>query len=167
MSPDGRSVYVANSDGNSVSQYNVGAGGRLSPKTPATVAAGDAPVAVAVTPGGRSVYVANTGLNSATYRGTISQYSVGSGGKLFPKTPSQVTAGLLTIGVTISPNGRSVYATNNNSGTVSQYDIGGGGRLSPKTPPTVATDGGPARSRSPRPLRAGRAGSRTPHPAAR
>ena len=143
VSPDGRSVYVANTDGNSVSQYNVGAGGRLSPKTPATVAAGDAPVAVAVTPGSRSVYVANSAF-STTFQGTISQYNVGSGGRLSPKTPSEVPAGDLTVGVTVSPNGRSVYVTNNNSATVSQYDIGGGGRLSPKSPPTVATDGGPA-----------------------
>jgi hypothetical protein len=107
------------------------------------VAAGDAPVALAVTPGSRSVYVANSGFSTG-FQGTISQYNVGSDGRLFPKTPSQVTAGELSVGVTVSPNGRSVYVTNNNSATVSQYDIGGGGRLSPKSPPTVATDGGPS-----------------------
>ena len=43
VSPDGRSVYVANAIGDTVSQYDVGAGGALQPKTPATVAAGAGP----------------------------------------------------------------------------------------------------------------------------
>ena len=43
VSPDGESVYVANGASNSVSQYDVGAGGALSPKSPATVAAGACP----------------------------------------------------------------------------------------------------------------------------
>ena len=59
MSPDGGSVYVTNFDGDSVSQYDVGAGGALSPKSPATVAAGIVPLGVAVSPDGGSVYVAN------------------------------------------------------------------------------------------------------------
>ena len=43
MSPDGGSVYVTNIGDDSVSQYDIGAGGALSPKNPATVAAGDSP----------------------------------------------------------------------------------------------------------------------------
>ena len=51
VSPDGRSVYVANLFGNTVSQYDVDASsGRLSPKTPATVATGVRPRSIAVTP---------------------------------------------------------------------------------------------------------------------
>ena len=50
MSPDGGSAYVANAGSASVSQYDVGAGGALSPKSPATVATGDSPFGVAVTP---------------------------------------------------------------------------------------------------------------------
>ena len=42
-----------------VSQYDVGTGGPLTPKTPATVAAGTNPIGVAVSPDGLSVYVAN------------------------------------------------------------------------------------------------------------
>ena len=43
VSPDGESVYVANVSSDNVSQYDVGAGGALSPKNPATVAAGTCP----------------------------------------------------------------------------------------------------------------------------
>ena len=42
VSPDGGSVYVTNVESDNVSQYDVGAGGALTPKSPATVAAGDA-----------------------------------------------------------------------------------------------------------------------------
>ena len=58
MSPDGGSVYVANGSG-SVSQYDVGAGGALSPKSPATVATAGFANGVAVSPDGGSVYVTN------------------------------------------------------------------------------------------------------------
>jgi YVTN family beta-propeller protein len=50
VSPDGRSVYVGNTGSNSISQYDVGAGGALTPKSPATVAAGTNPFGVAVSP---------------------------------------------------------------------------------------------------------------------
>ena len=49
VSPDNRSVYVANRDG-SVSQYDIGAGGALAPKNPATVPAGSLPVGLAISP---------------------------------------------------------------------------------------------------------------------
>ena len=51
VSADGRSVYVTDANDDALSQYDVGArGGALTPKTPATVPAGDLPVGVAVNP---------------------------------------------------------------------------------------------------------------------
>jgi len=56
VTPDGGSVYVANTGdffdpaNDNVSQYDVGAGGALSPKSPPTVATGDRPFGVAVSP---------------------------------------------------------------------------------------------------------------------
>jgi DNA-binding beta-propeller fold protein YncE len=53
VSPDGGSVYVANAEsfGNdTVSQYDVGADGALSPKNPPTVATGNSAGGVAVSP---------------------------------------------------------------------------------------------------------------------
>ena len=60
VSPDGKSVYVTNRAvfGGSVSQFDVVAGGALTPKTPPTVAAG-IPCGVAVGPDSKSVYVTN------------------------------------------------------------------------------------------------------------
>ena len=53
VSPDGRSVYVANETSDNVSQYSAGPGGALQPKNPATVAAGNAAFGIAVGPAAR------------------------------------------------------------------------------------------------------------------
>src|SRR5690348_17039687 len=56
-----RNVYVTNAGDGTVSQYAIGAGGALSPLSPATVGSGSGPIGIAVTPNGRSVYVVNLG----------------------------------------------------------------------------------------------------------
>ena len=53
IEPDGTSVYVANAGSSSISQYTAGTDGRLSPKSPATVAAGNNPIEIAVSPAPR------------------------------------------------------------------------------------------------------------------
>jgi DNA-binding beta-propeller fold protein YncE len=137
VTPDGKSVYVAGylsapyalSHPGYVLQYDVGAGGTLSPKSPATVRAGGETAGVAVSPDGASVYVANNG-------GMVSQYDVGAGGTLSPKSPATVFEDVGALGgVAVSPDGASVYITSSYS--VLQYDAGAGGALSPKSPPTV------------------------------
>jgi DNA-binding beta-propeller fold protein YncE len=97
VSPDGSSVYVAGAATNSVFQYDVRPSGALSPKSPATVAAGANPFGVAVSPDGGSVYVTNPNSDD------VSQYSVGAGGSLSPKSPATVAAGDLPVGVAVSP----------------------------------------------------------------
>jgi len=137
VSPDGQSVYVTNILNGSVSQYDVGAGGQLSPKSPATVAAGVIPRVVAVSPDGQSVYVTN-GVSD-----TVSQYDVDAGGRLSPKSPATV-ANRTPTGVAVSPDGKSVYVGTeslnaNLPDAVSQYDVGAGGKLSPKSPAELET----------------------------
>ena len=140
VSPDGKSVYVANQFDDSVSQYNVGADGTLSPKVPAKVTADKQPVSVAVSPDGKSVYTANfAGIPRVP--GTVSQYDVGAGGALTLKMPATVAAGVGTTDVAVSPDGKSVYVTNE-SDALFQYDVGPTGALTPKTPPTVSGAGG-------------------------
>ena len=87
VSPDGGSVYVANfvcgafgQPYSCISQYDVRAGGALSPKTPATQPnISSTAESVAVSPDGRSVYVA---------AGGVYQFDVGPGGLLSPKHPA-------------------------------------------------------------------------------
>jgi DNA-binding beta-propeller fold protein YncE len=129
-------VYVTNVDSGNVSQYNVGLGGLLAPKSPATVLAGVFPQGVVVSPDGTSVYVAG---GPPSGNGTVSQYTVGAGGALTPKSPAPVGAGVGAFEVAVSPDGNSLYVTNSNGRTVSQYDVGAGGVLAPKSPPRAQT----------------------------
>jgi DNA-binding beta-propeller fold protein YncE len=145
VSPNGQSVYVAHCGTVGVSQYDVGPGGELTPKSPATVAADDCPRQLAVSPDSQSVYVTNFNDGSADVGENVSQYDVGPGGELTPKSPPSVAAGNGPFGVAVSPDGRSVYIANSGNDpsdyphAVSQYDVGPGGELQPKSPPTVAT----------------------------
>lgn len=131
------SVYVINYGANTVSQYDVGPRGRLSPKTPRTVGAGNRPTGIAVSPNGKNVYVTNVIGNN------VSQYTVGPGGKLFPKIPARVPTGLRPQDIAVSPDGHSVYVVNERSDNVSQYTVGRRGKLSPKTPATIRAGYGP------------------------
>jgi DNA-binding beta-propeller fold protein YncE len=97
VSADGKSAYVTNINGGTVSQYTVAANGALSPKTPATVATGSSPFAVAVSADGKSAYVANDGGN------TVSQFTVAANGTLSPKTPATVATGVGPGGVAVTP----------------------------------------------------------------
>ena len=78
MSPDGGSVYVTNFAGG-VSQYDVGAGGALSPKSPATVAAGGFPRGGGEPGRGERLRRQRT---PRLQRLHVSQYDVGAGGAL-------------------------------------------------------------------------------------
>jgi len=142
VSPDSHSVYVPDMfDGYAnfvVQQYDVGPGGALSPKSPATVATGEGANSVAVSPDGESVYVASNA-SSTGESGYVSQYDVGPGGALSPKGPAKVAAGSRAKSVTVSPDGQSVYVIDKYEGTISQYDVGAGGALSPGTKTSVVT----------------------------
>ena len=128
-------VYVTNHLGGTVSQYGVGAGGRLVPLDPPTVTIAGSPAGLAVSPDGASVYVVN-GVG-------VSQFDIAADGALIPKSPASVSAGNVPGRVAVSPDGRSVYVTNNEGFDVSQYDVGADGALSPKNPAIVADGEGP------------------------
>ena len=138
VSADGKSVYVSNyADEGTVSQYDVGADGRLSPKSPPTVPAGINPFGLAVNPDGKSVYVVN---NYGS--GSVTQFDVERGGRLSPKNPPSVAAGPSPEWLAVTPDGESVYVTNLGDG-VSQYSVGSNGALTPKAPATVDVGAAP------------------------
>jgi DNA-binding beta-propeller fold protein YncE len=157
VSPDGKSVYATNDPSpppgcprgqecpSTVSQYDVGPDGVLTPKTPSTVQAGIQPAAVAVSPDGKSVYVANSETPNGA-NGSISEYNVGAGGTLTARIPAAAATGVFPEAVVISPDGSSVYvlnefesASNLSNGAVFQYDRALDGAITPKTPAFVAT----------------------------
>ncbi len=117
-----RYAYVANANSNTVSQYTVGAGGTISAMTTATIPAGTTPYSVTVDPTGKYVYVVNYG--SSSVPGSISQYTIGTGGgALAAMTPATITAGTHPNSIAVDPSGKYVYVANNGGGNVSQYVI--------------------------------------------
>jgi 6-phosphogluconolactonase len=127
------SLYVANNSGNSVSQFDMGAGGALVPKTPTAAAAGNSPYRIALTPDGRSAYVV------AGDDSEIRQFDVDAAGRLTPKTPATVPAAGATA-IAVSPDGSSAYVPGTN--VVFQFDVGPDGRLTPKSPASLPTGAG-------------------------
>jgi DNA-binding beta-propeller fold protein YncE len=142
VSPDGRSVYVANfahsAGGPGVWQYDVGPGGVLTSKSPASVnTVGGSTDAVAVTPDGRSLYAADNAGDD------VSQFDIGANGTLTPKSPASVSTGTGSAPrrVAITPDGGSVYVADCGSHKISQFSVGAGGALTPKVPATLTIGG--------------------------
>jgi DNA-binding beta-propeller fold protein YncE len=140
-------VYVTNADSGNVSQYDA-ASGALSPLSPATVSTVTAsPGGVTVTPDGQTAYVSTTEFfGTPETEAAILQYSVGTDGTLKLQASAPMPPNANPGSMEVSPDGRSLYATNPGGlGSVIQYSIGAGGTLTLKSPPTVAASPGPAR----------------------
>jgi 6-phosphogluconolactonase len=90
-------VYVANTQGNSVSAYNIASSGALTPVPGSPFAAGVGFLSVAVDPTGKFVY----GVGSD--EDDVSAYSIGSNGGLTLVPGSPFPAGLVPESVAITP----------------------------------------------------------------
>jgi 6-phosphogluconolactonase (cycloisomerase 2 family) len=99
----GQFVYVTNKGSNSVSQFNIGTMGRLTPNSPTTAIAQKSPYSLAISHGtipiaavAKYAYVTNRGTSR-----TISQYTIGANGALTSMNPATVAAGEFPTGVAI------------------------------------------------------------------
>ncbi len=133
VDPTSAYVYLSNINGNSVSEFAIGTDGALTSLNPASVAAGTESVFLAFDPTGRYAYEANYTLDVSPGPGTVSQYTVGSGGQLTPMATPAVTAGNGPAWIAFDPFGKYAYVTNigdgTQPGTVSEYAIGTDGAL--------------------------------------
>jgi 6-phosphogluconolactonase (cycloisomerase 2 family) len=130
VDPQGTSAY-ATSSASKVYQYTINpVTGKLTPKSPATVATrSGGTAAIAFTPNGRSAYVVGT---------SISQYSIDPAtGDLTPKTPPTVATPPNPEPIAVSPDGKYAYVAN----------CGGCGYAYKKTPSRAAA--GPASAARP------------------
>lgn len=139
VDPSGQYVYAANSNEDTVSQYTIGAGGVLTPLSPATVTAGSNPASVTVNPLGSYAYVAN--YSSSATRGSITEYSIGSDGAL--AEIGTVTTGKNPISITVDPTGLYAYVANYGDGSVSQFTISSGVLTTNANAATVSTGSNP------------------------
>jgi DNA-binding beta-propeller fold protein YncE len=125
MTPSGADLYATADDG--VLQFDVAADGRLAPKQPPIVHAGDEPHSIAVHPGGTSVYVTDED------RGKVRQFDVGPDGELVAKDPPKVWAGPGAKGVAVSPSGHAAYVLM--AGGIAVFDVGADGSLTRRAEP--------------------------------
>jgi 6-phosphogluconolactonase len=135
-----RFAYVANAGSNDVSMYTINATtGALAPIAPGTVAAGMAPVSLAVDPSGRFVYVANLDSNN------VSMYTIdATTGALTSIGTTAAGTGSGFASVAVDPSGRFAYVANGDfffgeGNTVSMYTIDAAtGALTAIAPGTIA-----------------------------
>ncbi len=145
--PSGRFAYVLLSS-NIVSQYLIGTDGLLSSNS--FVANGFEFITskdLAIDPSGRFAYVVHSYQDGKT-SGFITQYSIGSDGKLVKRLDvagalDTVSTGVDPQSITIDPSGRYVYVANYNGQSVSQFTINASGGLVPLKPSLVEAAGGP------------------------
>jgi 6-phosphogluconolactonase (cycloisomerase 2 family) len=133
VDPTSSYAYLSNINGDSLSEYGIGANGTLSSLNPASVATGREPVFLAFDPTGKYAYEANYTVDVSTAAGTVSQYAVGTAGQLTPLTPATITAGIGPGWIAFDPFGKYAYVVNRGNGTlpgtVSAYAIGSDGTL--------------------------------------
>ena len=99
-------LYIANSSGNSVTEYNI-----AKSTVVGTFSAGSAPAAVAVTPNGKQLYVADAGSNQVLVVKTATNKVVGT-----------IAVGELPASIAFSPDGSTAYVLNRDSQSVSVID---------------------------------------------
>jgi 6-phosphogluconolactonase (cycloisomerase 2 family) len=115
-------VFVANFTSNTVAAFTVRSDGSLSPVPGTPIAAGQAPISLAVSPDGRFLYAANH-----ISAGTITGFRIGPTGAL-TLIGSFATNGVSPWGLSVSPHA-ILYAVQENSGSVAAMRIGTDGRL--------------------------------------
>ena len=115
-------AYVLNTGDDTISQLSLSSSGQLTPLAVKTVATGAYPRSMVMDKVRNTLYVANMADDS------ISQYSMAPEGDLKPIAPP-VAGGASPYNLTLSPDGRFVYAMNI-MGSIGQYAVGAGGELS-------------------------------------
>ena len=103
ISPDGKTLYVANIASNKVSVVDAATNA-----VTATIAVGQGPSAVIVSPNGAYAYVGNRDA------GTVSVINTAT-----DQVTATVTVGSSPMGLAIAPDGTHVYVANRDAGTVS------------------------------------------------
>jgi 6-phosphogluconolactonase (cycloisomerase 2 family) len=127
IAPDGKHLYVQLNSSNTLSVLAVGTDGSLTPQA-SGILAGTAPTGLAVSPNGKNLYVADFNGGAA---GSVLRFSIGADGGLTPVGSPTPTGGMAAFQITITPDGRYLYVTNDNSKDVSGFAIDAAGALTP------------------------------------
>jgi len=122
VDPAGKFIYVVNEDENvgsagGVSMYAINATTGALAST-GTIAAGTAPVSIAVAPSGAFAYVTNSGSND------VSMYAIDTASGVLTSLGT-IAAGTAPVSVAVDPSARFAYVTNSGSNDVSMYTMNG------------------------------------------
>lgn len=134
IDPSGKNLYVtfATVGGGGIDIYTINADGSLTTNGPAVPFSLDAYRSV-ITPNGKFLYV----VAIFTPNNVVAQYAINANGTITALSPATVAAGGSTRSVSISPDGKYVYVTNNGDNTVSQFRVNANGTLTALSPPSV------------------------------
>jgi 6-phosphogluconolactonase len=128
--PSGKYVYVNNELGNTITVYDLGSDGSLSPKqTESTIPAGWDGVShtadIHVSPDGKFVYVSNRGHDS------IAMYSIDESTGNVTSLGNEATQGKNPRNFAITPDGKFLLAENQDSDTIVTFKREDDGTLTP------------------------------------
>ena len=151
IDPSGKYAYLAGGTtaaGGQVFQFSVGSDGTLVSLAPATVAASQTPVGVAIAPSSQSAYVLSFCIDNAC-DGQVAQFTIGAKGALTSTGATIITGSHINpVAMVISGSASSAYVLANlmgpdtNSGLVYQYTIDSTGGLVPETPSSLSVTSG-------------------------
>jgi 6-phosphogluconolactonase (cycloisomerase 2 family) len=150
IDPNGQYAYAAgwsSAPGGQVSQYAIGSDGMLSPLTPATVAASQTAIGVAVAPSDQTAYVLSTCVDS-TCDGQVALYSIGANGALMAGSNTLTGGHVNPVALVADGTGSNAYLLANfmgvdtNTGAVYQYAIDSTGTLVSDTPASLGVSSG-------------------------
>ena len=135
LTPDGSTLFIANTGDNTISAYSVKSDGTLTAQGSPTPA-GEFPSALAMDPSGKLLFAANLGTFSDNTSGTISVFSIQGGsltpvpGSPFPTETLGDTTDTGPIGLAVSPSGSFLYVANQFTSTVQSFSYDSSGTLS-------------------------------------
>jgi 6-phosphogluconolactonase len=132
FTPAGDAAFVSNSGSNDVSAYAVNVNGGLT-AVGGTQAVGTSPHGMAIDAAGHFLFVANQGTSGAVDSGSVSVFSIQSGGALTAvgtfkinttaesNAPDAINPG--PFGVVVTPDGKFLYTANQFANTVTIFSI--------------------------------------------
>jgi hypothetical protein len=144
LTPDGKRLYVANGESDSISAFKRDADtGQLTELAASPVAVSDGePTGVVITPDGQHLYVA-VGSMVSEEDNVVDGFSITRTGQLRRVAGAPYAAGLGPQLAAPSNDGKSLYVTNNGSQDISGYRVTANGSLAPLPGAPFATGQNP------------------------